>query len=583
MHSGYDFINEDELLFQLLKLRGVEDPKTFLNLSEKHIHDGMLMLGMREGLELLHQHIEEGNDIHVQVDSDADGNTSAAFMIKYIKKVNKKAKITYSIHTGKEHGIVLDLLKDYKFDLLIVPDAGSNDVEQCKTLKNKGIDVLILDHHDIDEVNNHAILINCKDGQYPNPTLSGCGVVYKYCKEYDKLYKFNFADSMLCLVTLGTVADSMDLRNYETRYLTLKGLKTFGSNSLLDEIIKKNEYQIQDSINITKVGWYIAPYINGCIRSGENEDKLNMFRSLLEEEEIMEYKPSRKTKDNPEKNIIKQNLQEFMARELARIKSKQDTIVKKGVAELVEKITEKKLDENKILMVDATGILDSTYTGLVANKLTNLYKRPVLLLRKAWGDTYGGSGRNYNLSPIVDFREFLQGLETFNYIRGHGNAFGMNIDTDNLIVTRDKANEALKDMVIEDVYKVDYEIPIGRLKPSHIKQVGEWEDLWGNRLDEPLFAITNIFIPVERIEMMGAKKNMIKFESKGITFIKRFTNEDTYNQMILKQTRGLNKKKVKSVKIDVVGKFKLNRYEQYVSPQVEIVDFNSVEENNFIF
>ncbi len=581
--DGFDFLLEENLLYTLLKNRGIEDPKRFLHLDEKVVHDGMKLKDMKIGLETLNKHIVNNNKIHVQVDSDTDGLSSAAFIIKYIKKVSPNARVTYTLHTGKEHGIVLDLLDNIEFNLLIVPDAGTNDVKQSKILKNRNIDVLILDHHDIEKTNKYATVINCKDGEYPNQTLSGCGVVYKFCKEYDHMFKHDHADSFSELVSLGMIADAMNLKNYETRYLVLKGLEKFPTgNTFLQAIIKKNEYQIQDKVNITKVGWNIAPYINAVIRTGTKEEKFNMFRALLEEEDTIEH-TSRKSKKNPEPKPVELSLQEFMANEIVRIKGRQDTAIKKGVAELNEKIVEKKLDENKILMVDGTDILDKTYTGLVANKLANQYKRPTLLLRKSYGDTYGGSGRNYSLSPVVDFRELLQGLGTFNWIMGHSNAFGYSIDADNLIPTRDKINELLKDMEITDIYKVDYEIPVNKLKVNHVKEVAEWEDLWGGGLDEPLFAITNIYIPTDKIQLVGGKGNLIRFESKGITFIKKFASEEEYNKMILKQTRGLSKKKVKSVRIDVIGKFKANEWEDKVFHQVEIIDFNSVSSNDFIF
>jgi single-stranded-DNA-specific exonuclease len=517
------------------------------------------------------------------VDSDTDGNTSAASIIQYIKKVDPTATITYSLHIGKEHGIIMSRLEGFEIDLLIVPDAGTNDVRESKLLKEKGAEILILDHHEIERVNNHAIVINCKDGEYPNGTLSGAGVVYKFCKEYDKAYGYNYGDELLDLVALGNIADSMDLRNPETRYIVLKGINVFGEHNLfLQEIVKKNEYQIGDKVNITKIGWNVAPYINATIRTGTDEEKLDTFRALLGEEEEKEYTP-RKSKNNPEPTPQKQTLQEFMARVVTNIKSRQDNIVKKGVAEINEKITEIGLDDNKLLMVDVTELLGNTYTGLVANKLATQYKRPVILLRQRDDNTYGGSCRNYRLSPIVDFRAFLQELGTFNQLSGHSNAFGFNIHIDQLVPTRDKSNELLKDMVIEDVYKVDYEIPVGRLKKKHIKQVGEWEDIWGNMLDEPLFAITDIVIPITEIELKGEKKNMIRFVSKDITFIKRFTNEEEYNRMILKQAKGLSKKRIGEVKIDVVGKFKLNSYNDSIYPQIEIVDFNSVENSRFLF
>lgn len=567
-------------MHRLLKSRGVEDPEKFLNVDESCVHDGLLLKNMKEGLELFHGHIRNNSNIHVQVDTDTDGMTSAAFIINYIQKINQNITVTYTLHTGKQHGIKLDRLKDYEFDLLIVPDAGTNDVDESKALCEKGIDVLIIDHHDIERENPYATIINCKDGQYPNPTLSGCGMVYKFCKEYDKQYGYDFADMMLDLVAVGTIADSMDLRNYETRYLTLKGLEQLnsGGNQFFQEIIKRNEYQFQGGVNITKVGWYLAPLINATIRSGTEQEKLDVFKALLGVEEFREYKKNNKSETEL------QSLQEFMARQVSNIKSRQDREVKKAVEKLHKKIKYNKLDENKILFVDGTNELEDTFSGLVANKLATEYKRPTLILRKAKDGTYGGSGRNYRLSPIYDLREFLQSIGTFNFILGHSNAFGYGINANKLPETIKKINEALKDVEIDDVYIVDYEIPISRLKIAHIRQVGQWEDVWGGAyLEEPLFAITNIYIPTDKIQLLGEKKNFIRFETKGITFVKKFTNEEEYHKMILKQSRGLNRRQVKSIRLDVVGRFKLNAWEGNTYPQVEIVDFNSVESDSFIF
>src|SRR3712207_6387999 len=263
------------------------------------------------------------------------------------------------------------------------------------------------------------------------------------------------------------------------------------------------------------VGWYIAPLINAVVRSGTQEEKEDTFKALIGVNELREYKP-RKSKNNPNPQIQQQPLQEFMARVCKNVKGRQDREVKKGLIELNKKITEKKLNDNKILVVDCENIIDKTFTGLMANKLTSQYKKPVIVLRKKEGEegVFGGSCRNYKLSPIVNLKEFLDELNTFNELSGHGNAFGFKITLDNIIKTVNRANEKLKDIKIEDVYKVDYEVPIGRLKPKHITQVGQWSNLWGNKLDEPLFAITDIYISTEDIKLMGSKKNIIRFDKK---------------------------------------------------------------------
>lgn len=585
LYNSNDFINEENLLERLLINRNVIDPQRLLTLSEKEIHSGMLFKNMDKALEIFHKHILNNNTvIHIIVDSDNDGLASAALIYQYIKDLNINIKVTYSLHSGKQHGIILEELEKYKFDLLIVPDAGTNDFRSSRILYDKNIDILILDHHNIQQENKYATVINCKDGQYPNDTLSGAGVVYKFCKEYDIKYNYNFADKYLDLLSLGCIGDMCDLRNYETRYLVLKGLNQFGKyNNFLQEIMDKQDYSLKNKITIMGVGWYISPLLNAVIRIGTYEEKLNVFRALIEEQEEIEYQPRRKSKDDPKPDIEIHSLQKTMARICGNLKAKQDTLVKKGVELLNAKIKEKNLDKSKILIVDCTDILENTFTGLVANKLAEYYKRPVILLRKKGQTTYGGSCRNYNLFPIDNFQAFLNDLDTFNELGGHDDAFGFEITKENIILTHDKANEILKNVAIEDVYKVDYEIPVGRLKVKYVEQVAQWQNLWGNKLHEPLFAITDIYISTDKIKLIGSKKNIIKFESNNITFIKKYANEEIYNNMILKQTKGLSKKRVERVKIDIIGKFVENEWDNNKYTQIEIIDYNVKEDNEILF
>lgn len=631
LFNDVDFLKEDNLLHTLLKNRGVENPDKLLNITIKEVYDGKLLKNMDKALKILNKWLSKAKQelvvIHVIVDEDCDGYTSASEVINYIKDIvekdNLKVEITYTVHSKKIHGIELKELKDIDFNLLIVPDAGTNDVEQCREIKKKyhGCDIIILDHHNIEKENNYATVVNCKDGTYPNPTLSGAGVVYKFIKEYDNEFDYNFADKYLDLFATGNIGDIMDLRNLETRFLTLEGIKNFAKNNLfLQEILEKNSYQIGERLNITKVGWNIVPTINAVTRVGEPEERLKTFKALLGEKDSIEYKP-RKSKNNPNPEVEMQSLQKFMARECGNIKNRQDRIAKKGVEELSRIIEENGYNEDKVIIVDATKLIEKDFTGLIANKLSSKYRRPVLVLKSMNKEIFGGSGRNYGLSPIENFNDFLQGTNLFVEVAGHDNSFGIKINkweykkliaksrkikkdliktkyinikynkklwinklrNDHIDRARKYINEKLKDIVMEDVYKVDYEIPIGRLKPQHVLQVGSWVDLWGNKLNEPLFAITDVYVTSDNIKLLGEKKSLIKLETRDLTFVKQFANEDLYNQMILRNSKGLNKRKNNRLRFDFVCKFTINEWNDKKYPQIEIVDFNVREDSSIRF
>ena len=581
LNKGYELISENELLDILLKNRGVENPKEMLNINKSVLHDGMLFKNMNRGLNMLNWHIENNSKIHIIDDVDQDGLTSATIIHNYIKNINNNIDITHSMNDNKIHGIIVKNLEQYEFDLLIIPDAGTSDVKQSKELiETRDVDILILDHHTIEEDNPYAIVINCQDGQYPNPTLSGAGVVYKFIKEYDKKYGLDFAENDLDLVAIGIVGDSMDLRNYETRYLAIEGLKKINNNFIKEFLIKNKKEE--ESINFEFVGWKIAPFINAVTRIGTQKEKMDLINAFLGIEDSREYQPRRKKKTDDKPPVEIHTLQKTMVRESNNIKSRQDKLVTKSMEQLVEIIETQKLNNNKVIIINATDILEKSFTGLVANKLANIYKRPIIILKKMKEKEkeiiYGGSFRSYNLFPIESFMDILKELGTFIMVGGHNNAGGFKINENKIKETQNKLNEIFKDVNIEDVYLVDYEIPVGKLKEKHILQVGQWADIWGNTLRKPIFAITNIVLKVEDIQLLGEKRNLIKFEkiigNNKISFIKKFSGENTYNQMIMKSHKGLSKSKTNKVKMDVIGEFEINKWNDNEYPQINVIDFN---------
>lgn len=94
------------------------------------------------------------------------------------------------------------------YGLIIVPDAGSNDFKYIEELKEIGIPVLVLDHHITDEkISDNAIVINNQlSPNYHNKELTGAGVVYQFCRYYDKIYNYNFAEKYMDLAAWGVSA-----------------------------------------------------------------------------------------------------------------------------------------------------------------------------------------------------------------------------------------------------------------------------------------------------------------------------------------------------------------------------------------
>lgn len=599
----YESINGD-LLTTLLKNREVHDIKALLNVNKNNTHHWSKMKNIKEGVDSLLKHINSKSHIHIIVDCDCDGYTSFAYIYNYIFK-NFNVECTYHTHSGKQHGISLKELQqlDYFDDiqLLIVPDGGSYDYKAQQILSELGKEIIVLDHHNLEEGEEfkevkNTIVINPQIDGYPNKTLSGVGVVHKFCEALDEICGFNNSQNYLDLVACGCVADNMDLRNLETRYYVLQGIKQLEKdkenrqnnlpitgNSFIQAIIKSKEDNKLKYINIESIGWEIAPLLNGMARFGRQEEKIDTFRALTEQQEDRWYQPRRKNKEDDKPEKILKTLQEDMVRICSNAKGRQDKAKSNGVKKLEEKITEKNLNNNKILIVNSTDVIeDATLTGVVANGLANKYKKPCIVLRKKNEECYGGSGRNYAMSPIPNFNKFLSDTNCFTMVSGHDNAFGIEITNDKLFEINDVIADKLQDITMEDIYLVDYEIPIGRLSKQQVIAIGELKDIWGNTLPKPKFAITNVVVDTKDIELMGEKRNILKFKKHDISFIKFFANEDLLNEMKMKKVNSFGKSP-KTVEMDIICYASINEYEGVKYPQLEIIDFNVRKAKEILF
>ena len=438
---------------------------------------------------------------------------------------------------------------------------------------------------EVDCYTNYCLAVNCHDGKYPNPNLSGVGVVQKFIEAYMDKYEEEdnidekYREYFLDLVSLGMIADSMDVRDLETRYYVLEGLKERNRhNEFINELEIRFEEEMKFGRTISSMGWVIAPKINGTIRYGKDAEQLDLFRAILGVQEEIEYQPRRKSKNDPKPPIEIHSLQQTMARVAYNVKQRQDTEVRKFVKELEVQIEEKHLDKNSVLFVDGTKVLTKgTVTGLVANKLASEYFRPVVLLRDKNSDEYGGSCRGYDKGGIPSIKDFLE--ECGMHCAGHDNAAGVFLKKEELDSVIKKCNEKLPIDQLCTIHTVDWQIEASKLKKEYVQEVAENYAVFGNTVPEPLFAITNLRINASKINGYGDNNSFIRFSYNGIPFIKKYCALTDYDTMTLRDRSvlGVNKK---DLKLNLICQFILNSYEDKINPEVKILYFDVVEEKN---
>ena len=552
-----------DLIESIMLNRGINNIDLYLNPTNENDTVLSEIPNISETIKTFQKNI--GNDILILVDSDADGMTSAAIMYKYLKFVNPFAKVRYFIHEHKTHGLTpqfMEHVRDTKPAFIIVPDAGTNDIEQREEVVSMGIDLLVIDHHNEDKTTDKGgILIN-NHANYPkndiNKHFTGAGMTYLVCKALDKfLFNTGKIEFLKDLAMVGMIGDCALILENEIRNLCINALKDINSN-MIKNVIDENKQDIDKVTFMDMQYGGIIPLINSIVRIGTVEEKELMFKALADIETdcftVVEKRKLNKETRKYEKVPFKLNIYQLASDTARSCKARQDKIVAEEM-----KLADKQFNPNTGIQVYVVQTDEcKPLTGLLANKLTSKWQQPVIAVWEIDG-CYSGSLRGWE-KTLSNFKQWCEGTGLFNLVQGHGNAAGVVFDLDKLEQIR-KCGENLEP---EEIY---YEVDaIYNEKASFydVMNVGQNIHLFKNGVEEPLFAVTNL-----QLTQTNAKwsKNTMRIYMDGITYIKFKVSEDEFNELIEEQS-----------KIDIIGKFSINEWNGRQYPQFMIEDYEKVEE-----
>lgn len=570
--------NTSNVIKKVLKNRGIEDYDKYLNLDDSVVIPYDKLDNINSAVELFNKHFQCKNKIGIIPDPDVDGQCSASEVYSYIKRMDGEYPITILYHQNtKAHGLD-DITVPDDIKLLIVPDAGTNDYIQCRELKERGIDILILDHHEQEDENSYALIVNNQcSHHYKNKQLCGGGIVYKWMKALDDFYWNDFADDYLDLVAFSNISDVMDLREFETRYLVNCGLLNI-NNKFLQALIKAQDYSMNGKINIHNVQWYLTPVVNAMLRIGSNDEKELLFRAFIEQDEYFEYK-KRATKDKPAETI-RESIYDRAARLCKNAKSRQDKMKEKGVKAISEVVDNLPIDD-KVIMVDVSDLLDSGLTGVVAIKIAEQYNKPCILLKKHFDKktkttVFGGSARNIDNSPIDSFKDIVNSTGFVNG-KGHANAFGIvDLPVDDKEKAINMMNSILRNTEYDSTYRVDFILDINHVTIPLIIKLSQFEDIICQGIDEPMLAIENISLTRDCFEVFGKNEDTISFMVNDIKYIQFKCKEGNQLYDFLQNAWDDND----SITFNIVGKPSINEYNGIRTPQIIIEDVAVISINS---
>ncbi|MDF0714909.1 single-stranded-DNA-specific exonuclease RecJ [Muricauda sp. 334s03] len=398
----------DDLIAQLLIQRGItnyDEAKAFFRPELNHLHDPFLMKGMHKAVERIEQAMDNGENILVYGDYDVDGTTSVALMSSYLLETYPNVATYIPDRYLEGYGVSfqgIDFAADNDIGLMIALDCGIKAIEQIKYAKEKGIDVIVCDHHRPGKELPEAVAIldpKQEDCEYPYKELCGCGVGFKLIQALGAKQGKSIDDILLYLDLVATAiaADIVPITG-ENRVLAYFGLMVINENprtgikALIDQT-KKRE------LTITDVVFIIAPRINAAGRMKHGQHAV----ALLTETNFAQA-------------------QQFAA-EIELFNTERRSLDQEITQEALIQIQENQ-EEDKYTSVVYSENWHKGVIGIVASRLTETYYRPTLVFTKS-GDKLAASARSVKGFDIYNALEGCSDcLEQFG---GHMYAAGLTL------------------------------------------------------------------------------------------------------------------------------------------------------------
>ena len=416
---------EDEdlsLAERLLFSRGItesEDRRAFLSDDPSGWHDPMLFPDMEKACERIKRALDLHERILVYGDYDADGVTSTALMMLFLKKIGAECSYLIPNRLTEGYGMssaLFSRILERKPALVITVDCGVANIEEVAALTSSGIDVIITDHHEVKPVLPSAYaILNAKrtDNMYPFPLLSGVGVALKLvqalCGRLSPLTRPDDWRSYLDLAVLGTIADVVPILD-ENRILVREGMvllqkmKRAGVKALYSL-----SHQNDQKITSTSVGFLLVPRINAAGRMGDASRAVELL--LTEDEEVAAKLAAVLSQENTNRQEI------------------ETTIFDEAVALLENpKAGELVVHAQTGPIVVCGKDWHPGVIGIVASRLVSRYNRPAIVFTEVSGheSILKGSARACEGYNILD--AILYAQEYTVQFGGHPKAAGISVD-----------------------------------------------------------------------------------------------------------------------------------------------------------
>lgn len=499
----------DPLIARIIRNRDIIDEKEiteYLYGGKEALHNPHLLKDVDKAAEIIAEGIAGKKAMRIIGDYDIDGVNATYILLEGIRRCggNVDAAIPDRMKDGygiNEH-LIEQALSDGK-ELLITCDNGIAAINEINFAKEKGMTVVVTDHHEISYCNteqgkeflwsNADAIVNPKQADCPYPCKGICGAVVAW-KLVQVLYErmdipVEEADIFIENAGFATVGDVMDLTG-ENRILVKLGLKALEhtKNPGMKALIAKNKLS-DKPLSAYHIGFVLGPCINA---SGRLDTAKRSLELLLERDEV---KAS------------------ALAGELVELNESRKYMTQQETQKALEQIENEGREKDKVLVVYLPECHESL-AGIIAGRIREAYQRPVFVLTRG-EEGVKGSGRSIEAYSMFD--KMTEVAELFTKYGGHPMAAGLSMREEDIDKLREQLNQKaeLSEEDMAEVVRLDAVLPMSYFTVDTIRQLSVLEPC-GKSNTRPVFADRNI--KVTRAGIVGVNRNVLKLhllDSKG--------------------------------------------------------------------
>ncbi len=471
----------DPVLAELLVQRGVKtfhQARSFFRPSLDDLHDPFLMQDMDKAVERVHQAVMQREKILVYGDYDVDGTTAVSLVYSFLRRLTGAIGFYIPERYDEGYGVSykgIDWASENGFRLIITLDCGIKANEKVEYAREKGIDMIICDHHlPENEIPKAVAVLDPKreDCSYPFDDLSGCGVGFKLVQAYSQKYNIPF-ETLIPLLDLLVVSIASDLVSVtdENRILAHFGLKQLNGSPREGLLAMIQLSGLEPAhVTIDDIVFKIGPRINaaGRMESGGIAVELltasNVDEAIRIGNEINEH-------NNERKNIDRRITQEALE------------MVRSG---------------NCLSCANATIVYNPQWhkgvVGIVASRLVEAFYKPTIVLTKSQGGFVTGSARSVHGFDLYDAIESCSDLlENFG---GHLYAAGLTLREENLDEFCRRMENAISGSISPvmqtPVVDVDAKLNFSQITPKFLRILKQFQP-FGPGNTAPVFLTENVY------------------------------------------------------------------------------------------